>query len=52
MSNSAKLEPETNLTAAKVDVLDEAALTAQLANQGAVICAFSGRAQATCGGTA
>ncbi len=40
-----KLKPHSNLTAAKVDVLDEASLVEQLKGHDAVISAFSGHAQ-------
>lgn len=41
-----KIAPAANLVALKVDVMDEAALAAQLRGHDAVICAFSGHAQA------
>src|SRR5690242_17404460 len=46
VSNPAKLQPAPGLAVVKVDVLDSAALTAQLAGKDAVISAFSGHAQA------
>jgi hypothetical protein len=44
VTNPAKLEPAPNLTVAKVDVLDQAALAAQFAGHAAVVSAFSGHA--------
>lgn len=41
----AKLDPQQNLTAVRADVLDEAALAAQLRGHDAVLSAFSGHAQ-------
>ena len=40
-----KLSPHANLTAVKIDVLDEAALAKQLKGHDVVISAFSGHAQ-------